>query len=210
MIFVLIPSKPSKRFPGKNKILFPWTFYWLARELKTPPQAERVVVATVGVRAEFPDVLPVDWRHFECATGTHRGDIEFACDCLREQFGRSKDDVFVMLQITQPKRRAGLLWEAIDKARKCGSVISACETEDQAWRRILDCGNDMAVLSGMPNTQPCLIHDGAIYAWTHGSLAQTFDKVAPHGVVVNYRGAICDVDFPGDMPSPSLSFEEAR
>lgn len=193
MIHVLITVKPSTRCPGKNAELARYTVPWLANELLHTP--EEVRVYTVGVRTELPDDLPQSWQHIECATGTHRGDVEYA----EAQILPAAWDVLLLVQVTQPLRRRKLLADVAAMARRCGCAVTACKVRQGDWRTLTTRG------SWADRKGPyALHHDGALYGWLPGKAALIFEPAAEHGVVINYDGPVVDIDTAADVP-PALT-----
>ena len=76
MIHVLITVKESKRFPGKNRLLAPFSILWLVNEIAY--MEEDVKVYTVGERTQLPLRLPVGWQHIRTEGENHQADIESA------------------------------------------------------------------------------------------------------------------------------------
>ncbi len=189
MLHVLITVKPSTRYPGKNARLAGYTLAWLAWELLH--EAEPVQVWTVGARAELPELLPPAWRHIECATGSHRGDIEHAEAVICPAAG----DVLVLAQLTQPLRRRGLLHEVAACTREHGCTVTGCLGRQDDWRTLGEGGRWQP-----QKGQRVLLHDGALYGWLPGKVGAIFTPGAEHGVVINYAGQPVDVDEAADMP----------
>lgn len=189
MIHALITVKPSTRFPGKNARLAGYSVGWLAWEILH--EEESVQAWTVGCRAELPGFLPPGWRHIECATGSHRGDIEHAEAVIRPAAG----DVLVLVQLTQPLRRRGLLHDVVARARERGSAVTGCLGRQEDWRTVQPGGRWQS-----QKGQRVLLHDGALYGWLPGKVEAIFSADAGHGVVINYTGQPVDVDEPGDIP----------
>ncbi len=190
MIHVLITVKPSVRFPGKNRRLFHYTAIWLAYEIMN--LQEPVQVWTVGARGELPEHLPPTWRHIQTATGTHKGDIE---EAMRQIAPNAENDIFVLLQLTQPVRRAGLLANIVDAAFCRGVAVSASTAEINGWRTLSGEGS-----WDFNKTPHAKMIDGACYAWRPRYLEEVFDPEARHGYVMNTNG-IVDVDYKSDLPA---------
>lgn len=189
MIHVFITVKPSSRYPGKNARLAGYTVAWLAMELLHMEESVRVY--TVGVRSELPNALPPGWRHVECRTGSHYGDLLVAENVASPAAG----DVCMLVQLTQPLRRMGLLGDIAQATRLHGSAVTACAGRQDDWRTMQANGTWNPCKGGR-----VLLHDGALYGWRAGNVASIFDASAPHGVVVNYDGQPVDIDTPADVP----------
>ena len=189
MVHIFITVKPSTRLPGKNARLAGYTIAWLAMELLY--STEPVRVYTVGARSELPARLPTNWQHIECLTGTHRGDIEQAERAAAPAVG----DVCVLVQLTQPLRRCGLLADVVEQTRSHGCAVTVCNGRQDDWRTILP-GGRWKQTKG----QRVALHDGALYGWLPGKAAAIFCATAEHGVVINYAGQPVDVDEAADIP----------
>lgn len=189
MVHIFITVKPSTRLPGKNARLAGYTIAWLAMELLYTTEPVRVY--TVGARSELPARLPTNWRHIECLTGTHRGDLEQAERAAAPAAG----DVCILVQLTQPLRRCGLLADVVEQTRSHGCAVTVCNGRQDDWRTILPGGRWQQTKG-----QRVALHDGALYGWQPGKAADIFTPCTPHAVVVNYTGQPVDVDTAGDVP----------
>ena len=194
MIHVVITAKPSTRFPGKNKCLAPYTIAWVERERTLT--AEDVQVYTVGSRSEFPEELPESWQHIECAEGSHLADLSHA----ENEIAPLRGDVFVLVQLTQPLRRTGLLPDIVNAVRagRYGTAVTyVVQPSTSAWR-VLSAEGSWARLK---TPEPLRLLDGACFAWLPGRLPDIFIPHTPHAAVYNYTGDVVDVDYPSDIPA---------
>lgn len=98
-INIIIPVKKSTRFPGKNGLLAKYTFDWLSKEL----EENQYNLFVVGDLSEL-DNIPKNAKLINTACKSQRDDL---LQCM------SEDGIYVELQLTQPSRRPGLLWEAV-------------------------------------------------------------------------------------------------
>lgn len=195
MIHVLLTVKPSLRYPGKNRKLWPFTYKWLLAEAGDTIEPVRLYV--VGSADELPAPLPPAVRYLNILTGSHARDVEEA----EAQIAPSATDVMVLAQLTQPLRERGLLHRAVDACRRSGrATVTATPEETHAWRELDGNGSwrpQVAV------DAPLL--DGALYAWPRGRSCDIFDPRAPHTVVERRRiRLIVDVDEAADVP-PALA-----
>lgn len=193
MIHVLITVKPSVRFPGKNKRLFPYTAIWLHNEIANTEEAVRVY--TVGERSELPEKLPTGWIHLDVLTGSHKGDVVEAERLIHPD---RTADTLILLQVTQPLRRCGLLADMV-KAAHGGeekSAVSAALCEGSNWR-FLTCNGKWDGFK--THSSRSLRIDGACYAWRPGYAEAIFDANVPHATVQNLN-MICDIDYEADIP----------
>ncbi len=195
MIHVLITVKESSRFPGKNRKLAPYTIAWLLSEMAYSEESVRVY--TVGKRSELPLRLPVGWKHIPTACMSHREDVETA----ERQIQPAAGDVMVLLQVTQPLRRLGLLEQAV-RCIHAGNAccVTAAEMPVANWRVVNNNGS-----WGVPQKGNQLIADGQLYAWQPGRAAEIFHPQARHMIILTpHRWGMIDIDRPEDMP-PGLS-----
>lgn len=98
-INIIIPVKKSTRFPGKNSLLAKYTFDWLSKEL----EENQYNLFVVGDLSEL-DGIPKNAKLISTTCKSQRDDL---LQCM------SEDGIYVELQLTQPSRRPGLLWEAV-------------------------------------------------------------------------------------------------
>lgn len=193
MIYLLITTHPSRRFPGKNDILARYTLDWAAAAALYCEEDVQIV----HVGPEWPAWLPVKVKHIPTApdSGSHLADVLHAEDVLTPARG----DVLVLAQLTNPLRRVSLLNEVVQRVRHSGrSVITAAVQPSTAWRH-----TDAAGCWGDKVTACTeLRHDGALYAWRPGRAADIFDRKFPHAVVrTGCRWALVDVDLREDLPA---------
>lgn len=192
MIHILICNKPSTRFPGKNELLFDYTYLWLLREARE--LNEEFCVYTVGKRLNV--TVPRGWRHIDTPCNNHHEDIKLAMEAIEAD----AFDAYALPQLTQPLRRRGLLIEAVDLMREYGlPVISASRETVKDWRKI----DVMGKWGERGNDAIRLMYDGALYVWSNDTFGSVFDNTAPHSVIAN-ADAVVDIDYEDDMP-PNLN-----
>lgn len=196
MIHVFVTAHASRRFPGKNRLLAPYSIVWLLNEAAY--MEEPVQVYTVGDRAEFPFRLPAAWRHVKSRLESHRAALELA----EAEAHPAEGDVCALVQLTQPLREHGLLERAVSVVRRGGyaSCITASPAPREDWR-CLDAQGGF----GRKVHEPVRLADGQLYAWQPGHVADIFSPEARHGVVITeHRWGVVDINEPGDMP-PALA-----
>jgi hypothetical protein len=199
MIHVFITVKESKRFPGKNRLLAPYTITWLLNEAAYID--DEVAVYTVGKRSELPLVLPKKWKHIPTACEDHLADSEYAESLIQP----AADDVCVQLLVTQPIREQYLLSRAID-CIKAGNVccITASAHVEDAWRKIAQNGTWAGKIK-RDYREAIFKINGQLYAWKPGNVSAIFDPYCPHKVLrTNSSWGIVDIDYKQDIP-PALS-----
>jgi hypothetical protein len=132
-IILSIPNtKKSTRFPGKNKLLAHHTIEWLNEELKTLPKEWEVEV--VEITSPWTDEICTPYQKFQVA---YENDHQKALEALQKAF---PCDLHVHCQLTQPKRRVGLLKDCINtllmtKADVVGTYVTW--RNDLNWREIV-------------------------------------------------------------------------
>lgn len=193
MIYLLVTTHPSRRYPGKNGLLARYTFDWAAAAALHCQDEVKIVHA-----GPFrPAWLPVKVEHIATPqdSGSHLADVLHAETALAPALS----DVMVLAQLTQPLRHVCLLAEVVEELRRTGrSVITAAVQPSAEWRR-----TDAAGRWGDKTTARTeLHHDGTLYAWRPGRAADIFNREFPHAVVrTGCRWALVDVDQRGDLPS---------
>lgn len=184
-VVILIPwLKDSKRFPGKNGLLWKYTWTWLERELReTLMKGLRVTVRVLVAPGKKIHGVP-------CLEFDGQGD-RVPVDEVLDVLDKPENTVFVLLQLTQPVRKRGLLFNAVSKVAAASSrgrfVESAVVWTRDVWRwepgaKQIDAREDLEV-----------IYDGALYAW-QGNHCTIWDGKEPLPVL-NYRGPVVDVDY---------------
>lgn len=191
MINVLITAKPSSRFPRKNLILAPYSIAWLNNEIAY--MDEPVAVYTAGIRKELPWMLPPAWKHFEIDDESHPKVVQEA----EKLISPAEDDVMVLVQLTQPVREPGMLYELIYRLREgmYPAATTAATMPTRGWR---------AVTGGRFNPDDHkaeTVIDGQLYAWRPGYAFYSFDNTKPRTIVeTHHRWGIIDIDYPEDIP----------
>ena len=194
MIHVFITAHPSRRYPGKNRRLAPYTILWLLNEMAYLEEPVRVY--TVGLRSEFPFRLPIAWKHIATREASHQAALEVAEKAARAAAG----DILMLLQLTQPLREHGLMERAAALMRRgFRSCITAADMPECAWRAVTESGQ----FTNKAHASRVLA-DGHLYAWKPGNLADIFNPAAPHGIIrTSHRWGMVDVNERGDVP-PAL------
>lgn len=194
MIHVLVTVKPSDRCPGKNRLLWPYTYIWLLGEAAA--MAEPVQIYVVGHAAEVPP-LPRAVRYLCVIRDEHSDVVELA----EREIAPAAGDVLVLAQLTQPLREKGLLARVAAAARDTGkSVVTATSAPVPDWRMTDADGCWRRVR--FDRRRPMM--DGALYAWHPGRALDIFDPGEEHTVVQrDCPPLMVDVDTAADIP-PAL------
>lgn len=190
MIYVLITTHPSTRFPGKNAILARYTLDWAAAASLYCHEEVRIV----HVGPERPAWLPPKVQHLLIHRGSHADDV-WAAEQLLEP---AAEDVLVLAQLTQPLRHVELLQQAADLARASRkAVISAACQPWNNWRATAADGT-----WDRKGVAERLVHDGVLYAWQRGQSRDMFCHDVPHAILrTGCRWCLIDIDEPGDLPT---------
>lgn len=190
MIHLITSSHPSSRYPGKNDRLGRFTTDWAA--IAAQYCDEPVKFYHAGPYR--PIWLPLTWYHVQTdPDDDHLTAIQKAEEGATPQ----PDDVLVLAQLTQPLRSRWLLDEAVELCRnEKKPVISAVEHKNPSWRLVEKDGS-----WGSKKTIWKPFHDGRIYAWQPGQLADIFNHSAPHAVLHSGESwCLVDVDIRTDLP----------
>jgi len=193
MIYAFICTKPSRRCPGKNDMLLPYTVAWLG--YASMWLAERVQIVHVGPQcpAGFPPIL----RHIPIDEADHHKKLAYAMELAEV----GDNDICVLPQLTQPIRRPRLLAVVVDAVRRTGrTTITATVSPAQRWRHLRPDGTWTPPTAEGVDT----LLDGVLYAWQGlDGLADVFNPAAPHTVISYPAPYIIDIDHPEDIP-PAL------
>ncbi len=192
MVIALICTKESRRFPGKNNILLPYTLAWLGMAQLYLPGGEELRIVSAGVKR--PESLPRGIMHLSTPAGEphHECVLRAMCACPH-----TAETVWVLPQLTQPVRRVQLLSEVVEAGRTYGFPASTyTEQRLDGWRGLGARGQDDVLRYSM---------DGRLYAWqTEEQLAAIFAHRIPAWVNSRDRSGLVDIDAREDMP-PGLA-----
>lgn len=192
-LIVSIPNtKQSERFPGKNKLLAEHTIQWLNEELKTLPKEWEVEV--VEITSPWTDETITPYQKFNSG---YEDDHQKSLEALQKAF---KADLHVHLQVTQPKRRVGLLKDAVNTLLTTNaSVVSSYVTwkNDYSWREIVKTPKGHMFCHDKRNNDWKHFYDGAIYVAK--DLSKLWDYDAKWDFVWNGHNPVVDVDYPHDL-----------
>jgi hypothetical protein len=102
-------------------------------------------------------------------------------------------DVVVLLQLSNPIRRPGLLFDAVNLAAVSNRVVTSCVFDySDDWRRVRD---DRSIIPR--STEKVFKIDGAMYAWNPSVVPvyEVFQPRAPKEWVLNYECEVADIDW---------------
>lgn len=186
MIHIQVTVKPSERFPGKNNLLWKYTYLWLLSEKSRIK--EDISIYIVGITDEIKNP-PTGVILIDVDKGSHLADILAAESIIKP----NKDDVFVLTQVTQPLRENGLLEKIVQSARKNKSAVTVTKQSGK-WR---DATNEGKWCGGNKTNKLCI--DGALFAWTPGNAKYIFTPRAKHGLILN-NAPLVDINVSSDIP----------
>lgn len=191
-MFVIVPWKASERFPGKNLLLWPYTVEYLDAELAHTATMFSGTAVWIAARDDgdaLPDectVAGIPVRTCMVHGNSHMSDMQE----WSESVGVGDRDTVVMLQVTNPVRRPGLLSDAAYAAARGSIVRSYTKCDNTAWLDLREPGPrpDMPVIN---------VLDGAVFAAPGGDMSWVGERdPRPCTYIFNYRGPVCDIDTP--------------
>lgn len=188
-LLISIPNtKASTRFPGKNKVLAHYTVDWLNEELKSLPADWQVKV--IEVVSPFTDETCTPYEKFLVS---YEDDHLKLTEALQKAFSV---DMHIHVQLTQPKRRRGLLKDCINTllATKA-DVVSTYVTwrNDYNWRELKRKDDKVMFTKELRSDEHVSLYDGALYCARE--LPKIFDTELTWDFVYNGTRPVCDIDF---------------
>lgn len=215
-INILIPNtKESQRLPDKNRFLRNYTLDWLESELpRTEAELKnkyfmlhKPITIKLNVIELRNSRVPVDTSQdsnysFTITPIFCPDEVSHDMSNLLGWYEQNhKSDYNILLQLTQPKRRAGLLSEVIIQSLKYDTYLttSYCKLYfNDAWRvinQVSETWNEQK--RGTDEANYIKLYDGAIYAWatypTGCKLLWQHDR--PKNLIENYKGQPVDIDY---------------
>lgn len=191
---IITDTKESERFPGKNDRLAEYTFEWLLDEIQDFSTSENVHLWYIlregkGFKSHFNlDTCHIVFSPDDPTSDSHKPLLKW----FEEKYGKPKD-TFILLQLSQPLRRRGLLREVVDAVTQDNVVLTYTMWGSSHWRIV-----DNGTMEHDDERQDDIhrFYDGAVYAW-QGSSGKIFDLRSQSKVwVKNYTGPVCDIDHP--------------
>ena len=195
---IVIPnSKESVRLPNKNRMLRHYTLRWLDAELQMLSSDYEIEVIELRNSKVAVDTSE-DAKYSYQITPIYCPDEvsnEMRDLLAWHALHGSESDLDIQLLLTQPKRRRGLLEDAIKATLSNPDRLTASYTKQplDLWRVITPKGDNWqehirgdATLNYLP------LYDGAIYGYTNPALLWQHDK--PKTMIENYKGMLIDID----------------
>lgn len=194
-MFITVPWKASARFPGKNLLLWPYTARYVADSIPTVEGMFTDILWYIVARddgeqlpdtSSAEDAAGIPLTVFKAHGSSHMTDMQE----WSESIGVADGDVVVMLQVTNPVRRPGLLRDAVDAAARGSIVRSYTRCDNTAWL-------DLSAPGPRPSAPTIDLLDGAVFAAQGGDMSWVGERdPRPCTYIFNYRGPVCDIDTP--------------
>ena len=199
-VAILIPnSKESLRCPNKNRILRKYTLQWIEKELKDLSSCYDISVYEIRDK-KVPVDTSDDISYSYAINSIFVSDINEMKDLLKITDEKIIADVFVLLQLTQPARRAGALKEVLNSVQSHPNrlITSYSVVEFESWRIINDCNWNEYTRHTRKGNQ-LNVYDGAWYCWQSKEGSQiVFNKDNKKRFIKNIDKLI-DVDTPEQL-----------
>lgn len=193
-LIVSIPNtKQSERFPGKNKLLAQYTVDWLNEELKTLPKEWEVEV--VEITSPWTDETCTPYKKFNVP---YQNEHQKALEYLQKH---THADLYIHCQLTQLKRRRGLLKDCINTLLMTkADVVSTYITwrNDYSWRELKRSGDRVMFDKSKRSEDKVSLYDGSLYV-SHDA-TKIFDTTCVWDWVRNGSHPVVDVDYKEDLP----------
>lgn len=192
-VLISLPnSKKSTRFPGKNKVLAHFTTDWLEDELKTLPEDWQV--KCIEVISPFTDENCTNYEKFMV---TYEDDHLKLTEEIQKTFTA---DIHVHCQLTQPRRRKGLLKDCINTLLVTNADVVSTYVKwrnDYNWRELKRNGDKVMFTKALRNDEQVSLYDGALYVTRE--LPKIFDTELTWDFVYNGTGPVWDVDYKEEL-----------
>lgn len=203
IINLLIPnSKESSRCPNKNRLLRKFTLEYLQRELPLIETEDKICLVW-ELRNEN---VPVD--DSEDAKYTFKVNPLYIPDKFSEDMkpllkyaeSRIKGDIYVLLQLTQPVRREGLVKDVIDQVIEDSTRLTTtyAEIPGETWRVITN-GNWNEALRHKPDASSIKLYDGACYGWSADVGSKCLWQWHRRKNFVKNGEKVIDIDYPQEL-----------
>ena len=198
-VAIIIPnSKESERCKNKNRVLRHYTLDWLARELNDSKSInynvyevrDKSVPVDTSNDDRYPYTIHTLWLDGVNDMRVLLDNVDRLIDC----------DVYVLLQLTQPYRRYGLLHDALHTLSAYPHhLVTSCAIVDfDAWR-IIHNGNWQDHIRHASKGNRLCMYDGAIYVWCKSSGVDiVFDYDKTKKFVTN-TDRLVDIDYPDQL-----------
>lgn len=203
-IAIIIPNtKESARLPDKNRILRKYTLEYLNEELERVKDifGGEVVIQIFELRnRKVPVDTSADHKLNFKITPIYcpdkvSGDMKPLLNYFDEISGA---DLKILLQLTQPKKRALLIADVIKEAISGDErlITSFVNLPFEKWRIL---NPDLTNWNEAIRKEECSfnLYDGAIYGYRESAQLWAHDKEKK--MILNYKGAVMDIDFKEDL-----------
>lgn len=192
-LLISIPNtKKSTRFPGKNKVLAHHTVKWLNEEITDLPTDWDV--KCIEVVSAWTDETCTDYEKF--LVNYEDNHIK-----LTEEIQKAfTADVHVHVQLTQPRRRKGLLKDCINTLLATNADVVSTYVKwrnDVTWRELKRKGDKVMFSKELRSDEHVSLYDGSLYVARE--LPKIFNTELNWDWVFNYSGQVCDVDYKEEL-----------
>lgn len=192
MVHVIITNaKQSERFPGKNEILLDYTLDYVAREA---PLSYNIWMVLRENDENHQGCINFGSNHVLYAPRDEKYDDHLTLMRWITEYINDPDGKYILLQLTQPVRRSGLLQDAVHNISEDNIVLSYTSWTDDSWRMV-----DDGTLDNINMRDDEMLHkfmDGSLYGWM-GSPDKIFSPTKQRKVwISNGIAPVTDIDRP--------------
>lgn len=186
-ILISIPNtKSSERFPMKNSILAHHTTHWLEKELISLEDEYEIEIVEI-----ISDNTPKKVTHYQ----EHKVPVEISDNhqaILEHTHKAFNPDIHIHLQLTNYKRRNGLIKDSINALIDSGADVVSSYVEwmdDYSWREIKNNKFNNTLRTNIYKQY----YDGSIYTFKKPS--SVFDLTTEWRFIFNRKAPVCDIDY---------------
>lgn len=186
-ILISIPNtKSSERFPMKNSILAHHTTHWLEKELISLEEEYEIEIVEI-----ISDNTPEKVTHYQ----EHKVPVEISDNhqaILEHTHNAFNPDIHIHLQLTNYKRRNGLIKDSINTLIDSGADVVSSYVEwmdDYSWREIRNNKFNNTLRTNIYKQY----YDGSIYTFKKPS--SVFDLTTEWRFIFNRKAPVCDIDY---------------
>lgn len=203
IINLLIPnSKESSRCPNKNRLLRKYTLEYLQRELPLIEAEDKICIIWELRNENVPVDTAGDEKYSFKVNPLYIPDkySEDMKPLLKYAESRIKGDIYVLLQLTQPERREGLVKDVIEKVIDDDTKLTTtyAETHGEAWRVIIN-ENWQEQIRNRPEANTIKLYDGSCYGWSADVGSKCLWQWHKKKNFVKNGEKVVDIDFPEEL-----------
>lgn len=186
-ILISIPNtKSSERFPMKNSILAHHTTHWLEKELISLEDEYKIEIVEIT-----SDNTPEKVTHYQ----EHKVPDEISDNhqaILEHTHEAFNPDIHIHLQLTNYKRRNGLIKDSINALIDSNADVVSSYVEwmdDYSWREIQNNKFNNTLRTNIYKQY----YDGSIYTFKKPS--SVFELTTEWRFIFNRKAPVCDIDY---------------